>query len=199
MTIPWVVGTAVGGAAIQAGLAVSDPDLFLALWKEANTDQRVELLNNYYQSLERSARSAGLSYGDTAYRRLDADLGAFWSWRGRYNEAIFRRAMPFGGSSWEDELDVWRDKWEERRKEIAAAVGRKELEAQMQARGVDPRFVERPEGFLEQIQRGAEGAAQTIKAGTRSALFWPVVGASVFGLSLVWFAASSGARKEKAA
>lgn len=115
--MPLVVAPAVwalvAGGSAEAAYAWYDPDLFTkSLWSNAELDERVATLNNYWQHLQRSIQGRVPPNSDAAkdIRQYSDGWNAF---RKRYNDAIFRRAMdPFGlwgaKADFEQQLnDVW--------------------------------------------------------------------------------------------
>lgn len=141
MIIPLpLAGGLVAGSAL---LAWWNPDLFLRSWNSArSTDEQVDLLNNYWQELWRSATSAA-NLSPEIMRRLDADMGNWWTYRQSYYEAIFRRALDprdlwKGGlqSNYEQQLGVWRDRYLKDLDTVLKAAP--ETREDLIARGVDP-------------------------------------------------------------
>ena len=122
-----------------------DADFFLrGTWFARSTDEKVALLNNYWHELQRSASSAGLR--DTPeFRRLQADMGNWWTWKQSYDESAFRRAASaiaqlWGGglqSQYERELGAWKDRYVEDLNAILAIAPPTVPEALVN-RGVDP-------------------------------------------------------------
>lgn len=123
MIFPVILAPLVGGT---AALAWWNPDLFvknLSMLKE--TDDQVDLLNNYWQQLD---RVSGV-LPPPIRARLDSDLKNWWTWRTAYYDAVFRRALDprdlWGGgleSKYERELGGWRDRYLEMMASVTAAT-----------------------------------------------------------------------------
>lgn len=114
----------------RGGFEWLSPDIFTrGLWFARSTDEQVELLNNYWQQLDREARTAGLM-GSPQYSQLTSDMGNWWSWKQSYDDAVFRRAATavaqiWGGglqSQYERELGAWKDRFLEDMNAILAAA-----------------------------------------------------------------------------
>lgn len=94
-------------------------DLFIKGFSALRTtDERVDLLNNYWQQLWRSVAATGQTLPQDVAEKLDADMANWWDWRTRYYDAIFRRAVDprdLWGSglqtSYEKELGAWKDRY----------------------------------------------------------------------------------------
>jgi hypothetical protein len=136
MIFPIVAAGAVG----EGALAWWNPNLFLKNFSMLReTDDQVDLLNNYWVLLARSAK--GLD--PQLQARLDSDEANWWTWRTQYYDAVFRRALDptdlWGGgaqSKYERELGGWKDRYLEMMEAVIAAVpgAAEELIGQ----GVDP-------------------------------------------------------------
>lgn len=201
--VPAVIG---GAVAIEAAWAWYDPDVFMDVWVDADQEQQIISLNNWWAGLESTARKT-VPPGDAVWDRLNGDLDAFNAWRSQYNDAILRRWLP-GGRDWGDELTVWFEKFRETSSLVADAGGR-EAERQMQRRGIDPRLLP-PEdkGFLEQAQEAldqtiekageaageaAGGAGQNIGKG----LLWPALALGASAGLLIFLATRPAPRKRR--
>lgn len=173
-------------AAIEAAWAWYDPDAFMALWKDADLDRQVALLNNYWQQLHRSALASGLTMASDSVRKLDQDMAAWSSWKEGYEQAVFRRAIPFGSSGWADQLnDYWFSLFHEDVARIAAEAG-DALRRELEDRGVDPRRVEPELSVVDNLIEVSQRAASATAKASRSALFWPLAAIGVFALGSIW-------------
>lgn len=183
--VPAVIGV---GVAMEAAWAWYDPDLFTDIWLEADQEQQIINLNNWWAGLESTARQT-LPPGDAAWDRLNGDIDAFNAWRSQYNDAILRRWLP-GGRDWDAELSVWFERFRETSSLVAEAGGR-EAERQMQRRGIDPRMLpEQDKGLIEEAKEALE---QTIeKAGEAAGEAAGGAGKDI-GRGLLWPALALGA------
>ena len=142
----------------QAGLGAIDLSWFNSslftkgFYSARSTDEKVDLLNNYWQLLSRAvAAKTQLSTG--LRNRLDADMNNWWAWRTSYYDAIFRRAFDprdlwAGGlqATYERELGGWKNRYLE---DMNAIVDAEPAVAEELIRlGVDPdrAFTEFPSG-----------------------------------------------------
>jgi hypothetical protein len=176
------------GSAIEVLHSWYDPNFYQRIWLEGDLEKQVELLNNYFQNLWRSAVSAGLSRSSPAMKRLDADMGAWVRWKSEYNEAILRRWLPFG-RDWEDELKQYRRLFERNYNDILIA-GAERAREELQSRGVRPELLPAQDSAFESAQqafeRVARGASAEFGETARSAIFWPSVAVVTAGIGITW-------------
>lgn len=131
--------------AAEVGAATSwwSADLFTkGFYSARSTDEKIELLNNYWQLLWRSAMAQGPLPAEVG-RRLDADMGNWEAYRVRYGDAILRRAFDprdawAGGlqSSFERELGTWKNRYLDDLKLVTQALPA--TAEDLIAKGVDP-------------------------------------------------------------
>lgn len=132
--IPVVI--TVGGAAAEIAYAWYDPDFYQRLWWDADLEERAGRLNNDWHHLWRSARETGKTSVDVEMRNLDATMGRWWEWKTTFDDALFRRAVPFFGRDWDDELDRWSETFHHHVRVFTR--DNPEVRAALEARGVDP-------------------------------------------------------------
>src|SRR5574342_423657 len=119
-----------------------DADLFTkGFYHARTTDEQVELLNNYFQNLWRSATALGA--GDDVLQKLDVDMKNWWDFRTQYFDSVFRRAADprdlWGAglqASYEGRLGDWRNRFlADMDLVLKSAPGAQE---DLIARGLDP-------------------------------------------------------------
>ncbi len=116
MPIPVIapaVWSLVAGGSAAGAYAWYDPDFFTnTIWSNADLDQRVETLNNYWVNLERVVNGR-VDYNSDAARQLRRHLDGWVAFKRRYNDSIVKRAFdPFGlwgaKADFEKELtEIW--------------------------------------------------------------------------------------------
>lgn len=143
-------------------------DLFRALYLQADQEQRVELLNNYWQLLWRAARRAGVASNSDYMKRLDAVMGTWWTFRQQYFNAALRRWVPFT-RAWNDEIDAWSGKWQTFYEEAVSLAP--EVARILTLQGIDPAAVS-----LDDTSKIVRALNQRTGQFLSSPLFWPVVG-----------------------
>jgi hypothetical protein len=142
-------------------------DLFRALYVQADQEDRVALLNNYWQLLWRASRQAGIV--DKSYwQRLDATMGDWWNWKQAYNGAVLRRWIPFT-RAWGDELDTWSEHFGAFYAEAASLAPA--ITSTLTLASVDPTKVT-PDDTSKIIRSLRQRTGELLG----SPLFWPVVG-----------------------
>lgn len=187
---PVVVGVG-AGSGIEAAWAWYDPDVFEKLWVDADLDRKVEQLNNYWQLLHRSAMNSGLSQRDAAVQNLNIAMERWWQWKQDYGDAIFRRALSFGFSDWEDELDdYWHPLFHRHVAQLTKAAGRR-FEEQLASRGVDPEYLDPSSTVLEDLEEVASKATLATARASRTAFFWPFAVMGVAALGTIWLVTRS--------
>ncbi len=182
ITVP--AGLVLLGAIAEGSYAWFDGDFFYAMWPWQDTDQQVALLNNYFQQLDRSARTAGLSRQHPAMQELDATMASWWSFKQQYGQDVLK-FMPWG-RDWEGELNLWHTKFDEHRAALSA-VAKQKLEEELRRRGVDTRLlrIEEP-GLTERLEELLAEGSESLRKTVRTAVFWPVLGVGVLTLGVVW-------------
>ena len=199
--VPAVIGAAV---AVEAAWAWYDPDVFMAVWADADQEQQIISLNNWWAGLEATARKT-LPHNDAVWDRLNGDIDAFNAWRGQYNDAILRRWMP-GGREWDAELTVWFEKFRETSSLVAQAGG-EEAKRQLQRQGLDPRLLpEEDKGLFQQAKdalddtikrtgQAAERAAGGAGKGIGAGLLWPALALGASAGLLIFLATRPTTRR----
>lgn len=186
LAVPVIVVAA--GSALEGLHAWYDPQFYERIWLEGDLEKQVELLNNYFQNLHRSAVAAGLDRRIPAMVRLDADMGAWWNWKEAFNEAILRRWLPFG-REWDEELTEYRRLFDEDYREILR-VGAEKVRQETISRGVRPELLPNQDSAFESAQaaleRMARGASEEFGETARSAIFWPSIAVGAAAITVTW-------------
>ena len=144
MPIPVIapaVWALVAGGGAEAAYAWYDPDLFTKkLWSNAELDERVATLNNYWQHLQRVVNGRVPPASDAA-KQLRQYADGWVDFKRRYDDSIFRRAAdPFGlwgaKADFERELnDVWAPRFVDTMQK--AIVSDSNIQAALARRNVD--------------------------------------------------------------
>jgi len=125
-------------------------DLFLkAFYHSTDTDSKVELLNNYWQQLWRTASSdlpaQGVSLPPAYMQRLNNDMSGWWDFHTRYFDSVFKRALDprdlWGGglqSTYQAELGSWKDRFVQDLNDMLASAPKQLVTDALTARNVDP-------------------------------------------------------------
>lgn len=131
----------VAGAGAESAYAWYDPDLFTkGIWSNYELDQRVETLGNYWNHLERIINGR-IDPGSEAARDMRAYVSGWVSFKRRYDDAIFRRAMdPWGlwgaKADYETELNtIWVKRFQETLQKTISLDPL--IQDRMKAKGVD--------------------------------------------------------------
>lgn len=197
--LPVVIGVAAG---LETAWAWYDPDIFNAVWLEADQEQQVISLNNWWAGLEATAHKT-LAPDDPVWSLLYGNIDGFLAWRSQYNDAILRRWLP-GGRDWEAELAVWFTKFRETSARVAEAGGR-EAQRELERRGLDPRllppedkdFLERTqEALADTIKQAGEAAGEGGK-GVGAGLLWPALALGASAGLLIFLATRPTPRKRR--
>ncbi len=188
--VPAIIG---GAVLIESAWAWYDPDFFMTIWLEADEEERVIQVNNWWVELETTGR-ATLAHDDFVWTKLYGDVGQWVKWKAAYNDATLRRWLP-GGRDWGAELEVWFQKLREMSSAVAQAGG-VEAERRIAAKGLDPRLLpEADKGFLERAQEAlketiedAGTAAERAGGAAGTGLFWPAMALGGSMAILLWLA-----------
>lgn len=186
LAVPVIVVAA--GSALEGLHAWYDPQFYERIWLEGDLEKQVELLNNYFQNLHRSAVAAGIPRTSPVMVQLDADMGAWWNWKQDFNEAILRRWMPFG-RDWDDELTEYRRIFEQNHRDVLR-VGAEKVRAEALSRGVRPELLPNQDSAFESAQQALERMASSASAEfgetARSAIFWPSIAVGAAAITITW-------------
>jgi len=181
--LPVVIGIAAG---LEAAWAWYDPDVFMDMWLEADQEQQVENLNNWWVDVERTARATIPSNSD-AMRALDGTIAKWNAWKAQYHDAVLRRWIPFVGRDWDAELLQWFKTLKDQSEKVHREGGA-EAKRRLEAAGFDPdRLPEPDQGLIEQAKEVIDEAASGAGRAAQTGLFWPAlaVGASAGMLILI--------------
>jgi hypothetical protein len=195
--LPLIIGA---GAAIEAAWAWYDPDVFFDVWLEADQEQQVASLNNWWAALE-STSWRTLDPKSRVAKKLGGTVSAWAKWLAQYHGAILRRWLP-GGRDWEAELQVWFERFREESEAVARAGG-EAAERALEEKGIDPRSI--PEKELSLIEEAQEAASSVIEKASGAAgdagktvgsgFLWPAIALGASAGLLIWLATSTSKRR----
>lgn len=163
------------GEAGQGATDLKVTDFLQAIYAQADTEQRVAIVNNYLQLLWRTALSQGLSKSDSAMQTLDGYMAQWWAWKQQFDAAVFRRWVPFS-RDWNGELNTWKERVVILQGKLDDATNGA-VSQSMEQRGLTPDII--PEDDVSAFLKA-------IKQMLRSPWFWPVVG-TVGALALLGY------------
>lgn len=153
---------------VQSSSWNSVVDFFRNAYLDADEEQRVIMVNNYWQLLWRSTRQAGVSEKDPSFQKLDSLMGQWWDWKLRYDDAALRRWIPIVGHDWSKDLDTWADRW-------VSMVEELDQKASLEAGGLDTSGISK-EAWDRSGETALDNLLNRFNQALSSSWFWPVAG-----------------------